>query len=34
MDWLLIGLVAALGVCLVAVVELVRRLRRRNARDA
>jgi diguanylate cyclase (GGDEF)-like protein len=34
MDWLLIGLVVALGVCLVAVVELIRRLRRRSARDA
>jgi diguanylate cyclase (GGDEF)-like protein len=34
MDWLLIGLVVALGVCLVAVVELIRRLRRRNTRDA
>src|ERR1700759_3951211 len=34
MDWLLIGLVVALGVCLVAVVELMRRLRRRSARDA
>jgi diguanylate cyclase (GGDEF)-like protein len=34
MDWLLIGLAVALGVCLVAVVELIRRLRRRSARDA
>ncbi|HEY2309750.1 MAG TPA: GAF domain-containing protein, partial [Gaiellaceae bacterium] len=34
MDWLLIGLVVALGVCVVAVVELVRRLRGRKARDA
>ena len=33
MDWLLIGLVVALGVCLVAVVELIRRLRRRSARE-
>ncbi len=34
MDWLLIGLAVALAVCLVAVVELVRRLRSRKARDA
>jgi diguanylate cyclase (GGDEF)-like protein len=34
MDWLLIGLVVALGVCLVADAELIRRLRRRSARDA
>ena len=34
MDWLLIGLAVALGVCLVAVVELIRRLRHRSARDA
>ena len=34
MDWLLIGLAVALGVCVVALLELVRRLRRRSARDA
>ncbi len=33
MHWSLIGLAAALGVCLVVVLELVRRLRRRTSRD-
>jgi diguanylate cyclase (GGDEF)-like protein len=34
MHWLLIGLAVALGVCVVVAGELLRRLRRRNARDA
>jgi diguanylate cyclase (GGDEF)-like protein len=33
MNWLLIALAAALGVCVVAVLELLRRLRRRTSRD-
>jgi diguanylate cyclase (GGDEF)-like protein len=33
MDWLSIGLAIALGVCVLAALELFRRLRRRNARD-
>lgn len=34
MHWLLIGLAVALGVCVVVALELLRRLRHRNARDA
>src|ERR1700757_2283811 len=34
MDWLLIGLAVALGVCVVVAGELLRRLRVRSARDA
>lgn len=33
MNWLLIALAAALGVCVVVVLELLRRLRRRTSRD-
>lgn len=33
MHWLLIGLAVALGVCVVVALELLRRLRRRNAHD-
>jgi diguanylate cyclase (GGDEF)-like protein len=33
MDWLLIGLALALGVCVVLVLALLRRLRRRNTHD-
>jgi diguanylate cyclase (GGDEF)-like protein len=34
MHWLTIGLAVALGVCVLLALELLRRLRRRNARDA
>jgi diguanylate cyclase (GGDEF)-like protein len=34
MHWLLIGLAVALGVCVLLTLELLRRLRRRTARDA